>query len=240
MKKLLLFASSTLLLLSSATASQAITGSCHAKQGEVSIFAVSDSTRAKMEIKKMEIKKSDAATPQKMEVKKAEPKKVEQVDKNKIKSLNPKAELTFEESETLPINNKATNEVKNTSIDEIKATAKSESNIKTLAVKEIIPAVSYPYYPGGNIAVREFVRKNQQYPPECKPERLRGRVEVMIAIAPDGTPHSATISKSSGNVHMDAEALRIAELMPKWQPAPESEDPQGIDYVIFVNFRPGR
>ena len=240
MKKLLLFASSTLLLLSSATASQAITGSCHAKQDEVSIFAVSDSTRAKMEIKKMEIKKSDAATPQKMEVKKAEPKKVEQVDKNKIKSLNPKAELTFEESETLPINNKATNEVKNTSIDEIKATAKSESNIKTLAVKEIIPAVSYPYYPGGNIAVREFVRKNQQYPPECKPERLRGRVEVMIAIAPDGTPHSATISKSSGNVHMDAEALRIAELMPKWQPAPESEDPQGIDYVIFVNFRPGR
>ena len=84
------------------------------------------------------------------------------------------------------------------------------------------------------------MRQNQQYPPECKRERLRGRVEVMIAIAPDGTPHSATISKSSGNIHMDAEALRIAELMPKWQPAPESEDPQAIDYIIFVNFRPGR
>ena len=119
-----------------------------------------------------------------------------------------------------------------------KGLAKKEN---TNAVKkDAIPAVSYPFYPGGNIAIREFVRQNQQYPPECKRERLRGRVEVMIAIAPDGTPHSATISKSSGNVHMDAEALRIAELMPKWQPAPESEDPQGIDYVIFVNFRPGR
>lgn len=124
------------------------------------------------------------------------------------------------------------------SADELKEAAKRD--IKNSPKKPEEPTVSFPYYPGGNIAIREFVRKNQQYPPECKRERLRGRVEVMIAIAPDGTPHSPTISKSSGNVHMDAEALRIAELMPKWNPAPESDDPQGIDYVIFVNFRPGR
>ena len=127
---------------------------------------------------------------------------------------------------------------KKTTAEEMKNMAKRDkANSKD---KQQIPTVSYPYYTGGNIAIREFVRQNQQYPPECKRERLRGRVEVMIAIAPDGTPHSATISKSSGNVHMDAEALRIAELMPKWNPAPESDDPQGIDYVIFVNFRPGR
>ena len=102
------------------------------------------------------------------------------------------------------------------------------------------PAVSFPTYPGGNIAVRGFVRKTQVYPQECKRERLRGRVEVLISIAPDGTPHSATISKSSGNVHFDAEALRVAELMPKWTPAVESDDPQGIDYILYFNFRPGR
>lgn len=127
---------------------------------------------------------------------------------------------------------------KKSTAEEMKNMAKRESG--NAVKKEVTPAVSYPYYPGGNVAIREFVRRNQQYPLECKRERLRGRVEVMIAIAPDGTPHSATISKSSGNIHMDAEALRIAELMPKWQPAPDSEDPQGIDYIIFVNFRPGR
>ena len=205
----------------------------------MSDFAPMDSTKTKMEIKKMEIKKNDDASLE-LEVKKTEPKKMEQADKNNIKSLDSKAEFILEDSKPLRVEKKAANESKSTSIDEIKATAKSESKVKAMPVKEIIPAVSYPYYPGGNIAIREFVRKNQQYPPECKRERLRGRVEVMIAIAPDGTPHSATISKSSGNVHMDAEALRIAELMPKWNAAPESEDPQGIDYVIFVNFRPGR
>ena len=126
------------------------------------------------------------------------------------------------------------------SAEEIKEVAKREKENRKPEKQPERPSVSYPYYPGGNIAVREFVRKNIHYPEECKRERLTGRVEVLIAIAPDGTPHSATISKSSGNVHMDAEALRIAELMPKWQPAEESDDPQELDYVIYVNFRPGR
>ena len=126
------------------------------------------------------------------------------------------------------------------SAEEIKEVAKREKENRKPEKQPQRPSVSYPYYPGGNIAVREFVRKNIHYPEECKRERLTGRVEVLIAIAPDGTPHSATISKSSGNVHMDAEALRIAELMPKWQPAEESDDPQELDYVIYVNFRPGR
>ena len=186
----------------------------------------SDSTQAVMGIKKMEMKTADK--PAGME--KTEPKKTEKprVEKNEIKpDVTP-----IVESAPLATESRSTAE-------EMKNMAKRESG-NTAAKKDVTPAVSYPYYPGGNIAIREWVRKNQQYPPECKRERLRGRVEVMVAIAPDGTPHSATISKSSGNVHMDAEALRIAEMMPKWQPAPESDDPQGIDYVIFVNFRPGR
>ena len=240
MKKLLLFASSLLLSLGNATAMPDFSDEIHCRHDGVSDFAPMDSTRTKLDIKKMEIKKSDTTQPQAKEVKNTTTEKVEKVDKGNLKPLDSKAEINLKESKPLPAQEKNASEGKSTSIDEIKATAKSDSKAKTPAAKETIPAVSYPYYPGGNIAIREFVRKNQQYPPECKRERLRGRVEVMIAIAPDGTPHSATISKSSGNVHMDAEALRIAELMPRWNAAPESEDPQGIDYVIFVNFRPGR
>ena len=197
-----------------------------AAAGVKTVTLPSDSTHTRMGINKMELKTADK--PAGME--KTEPKKAEKprVEKNEIKpDVTP-----IVESAPFATEGRSTAE-------EMKNMAKRESG-STAAKKSVTPAVSYPYYPGGNIAIREWVRKNQQYPPECKRERLRGRVEVMIAIAPDGTPHSATISKSSGNVHMDAEALRIAEMMPKWQPAPESDDPQGIDYIIFVNFRPGR
>ena len=187
----------------------------------IGVTMPADSARAQMQIKQVS-KSSDITNPTSADKKpafKSIEKETPKIDKSDISLGN--AEIK-----------------KKITAEEMKSLAKKEN---TNAVKkDAIPAVSYPFYPGGNIAIREFVRQNQQYPPECKRERLRGRVEVMIAIAPDGTPHSATISKSSGNIHMDAEALRIAELMPKWQPAPESKDPQAIDYIIFVNFRPGR
>ena len=197
-----------------------------AAAGVKTVTLPSDSTHTKMGIKKMELNTFDKT----IDIENAEPKKAE---KPKLEKKEIKANVApVVENAPLATESRSTAE-------EMKNMAKRESG-STAAKKSVTPAVSYPYYPGGNIAIREWVRKNQQYPPECKRERLRGRVEVMIAIAPDGTPHSATISKSSGNVHMDAEALRIAEMMPKWQPAPESEEPQGIDYIIFVNFRPGR
>ena len=180
-----------------------------------------------MEIKKMDFKASGNKPIEKSAKKEIKPVKKElKVDKFEI------------DNDITPISDKPAGIEKRSSVEEIKNTA-IKSN-RASAKKVSRPAVSYPSYPGGNVAIRDFVRKNQQYPQECKRERLRGRVEVIIAIAPDGTPHSATISKSSGNVYMDAEALRIAELMPKWDPAPESDDPQSLEYIIFVNFRPGR
>ena len=181
-----------------------------------------DSTRMRMEIKRADLNKAGSVDvpPLKVQEKRADVK----LDKTEIKAA------TTVEKPMVAVGKNSAEEMKNM--------AKRES--KKSAGQSETPTVSYPYYPGGNIAIREFVRQTRRYPEECKRERLTGRVEVLIAIAPDGTPHSATISKSSGNVHMDAEALRVAELMPKWQPAAESDDPQGIDYVIYVNFRPGR
>ena len=184
--------------------------------------APQDSTRTRMEIKRADTSKASSAalSPLKVQEKRADVK----LDKTEIKAA------TTAEKPMVAVGKNSAEEMKNMAKRESRKPAKEPET----------PAVSYPYYPGGNIAIREFVRNTRRYPEECKRERLTGRVEVLIAIAPDGTPHSATISKSSGNVHMDAEALRVAELMPKWQPAAESDDPQGIDYVIYVNFRPGR
>ena len=198
-----------------------------------------DSTRTKIELKKIDSKNATGITTKSTE----KPKEIKAEEKRSETVAKAKPELDVPiKAETKPAQT-AGNSMKAESratAEEIKEMAKMERESKKPEKESGTPTVSYPYYPGGNIAVREFVRKNMRYPEECKRERLTGRVEVLIAIAPDGTPHSATISKSSGNVHMDAEALRIAELMPKWQPAEESDDPQGLDYVIYVNFRPGR
>ncbi len=226
MKKLLLL---TGILLCSGNASFASTGecpSCYATGlctvARAHTTAVpQDTVKKKLQLKRVELKKAD---------------ELELISPTDEGTLLNKEEIKLDK-ENIKVKTPPTIENKN-SAEEMKSMAKRD-NVNTKK-KPTKPSVSYPSYPGGNFAIREFVRKNQQYPEECKRERARGRVEVIIAIAPDGTPHSATISKSSGNVYMDAEALRIAELMPKWTPAGESDDPQGTECVIFVNFRPGR
>ena len=232
MKKLLLLTgillcSATGYATTDATPTGCVTGVC-----EIEHFLPQDSVKKRVPIKKtglkkVELKKSDNL--ELVDLKDEGKKPIDgelKIDKEDIKANNSPA---IEKPKF--VENKSTAE-------EMKSMAKRESNNAKKSPTK--PAVSYPSYPGGNYAIREFVRKHQQYPEECKRERLRGRVEVIIAIAPDGTPHSAAISKSSGNVYMDAEALRIADLMPKWTPAGESDDPQGTECVIFVNFRPGR
>lgn len=193
----------------------------------------SDSIRQKMEIKKMELKKAELVAPAELNV------------ENK-KSIQPKAalnkELMLKDDTAEPVLEKPSGSEKRTSVEEMKEAAKRDNKSRNTVkkVNNAKPAFSYPSFPGGNIAVRNFVRKNQRYPEECKSERQRGRVEVTITIAPDGKPHSATITKSSGNEYMDAEAMRVAKLMPKWTPAADSEEPRELKHTIFVNFRPGR
>ena len=135
---------------------------------------------------------------------------------------------------------------KRASAQELKEKAISESKKKgnTSNKKKpddsSLPEFSYPTYPGGNVAIRSFIKKEQRYPEECKRERLRGRVEVTATIAPDGTIHDIGISESSGNEHMDAEALRVAYLVPRWTPAAKSKDRRDLRYTMFFVFRPGR
>ena len=217
---------------------------CYATAGVSFTSLMSDSTQTKKGTKKVELKINDASAAKKVgskktETKKATPQKLKQTEKSDNKES--KEKTTSKESLASPTSGTPkSNAEKSVSIEELKASAKKDTKAKSLKKTNNTPTVSYPYYTGGNIAIREFIRKHQRYPEECKSERLRGRVEVTMTISWDGTPHSPKITKSSGNEYMDAEAMRIAEMMPGWNPAAESDSPQDIQYTIFVNFRPGR
>ena len=217
---------------------------CYATAGVSFASLQSDSTQTNKATKKVELKINDTSAAKKVgskktETKKATPQKLKQTGENDV--IESKAKTTSEAKASISMPNKPTSDIaKSASIDELKAASKKSYKIKSCKEVKKTKAVSHPYYPGGNVAIREFIRKHQRYPAECKSERLRGRVEVSMTIDWDGTPHSPRITKSSGNEHMDAEALRVADMMPGWNPAEESDDPQGIEYTIFVNFRPGR
>ena len=111
---------------------------------------------------------------------------------------------------------------------------------KNVVEEKESPAERIATFPGGEKAFREYIRQNTRYPDECKELRLSGKAIVVVTIMPDGTHTGARISRSSGNRHMDAEALRVVGQMPGWTPAKDTKNGKEFTTHIPVNFRPGR
>ena len=74
-----------------------------------------------------------------------------------------------------------------------------------------------PEFPGGESARRKFLIENVNYPREAKKNNQQGRVMVGFVVEKDGRLTNFTIQESATPL-LDAEALRVAKLMPKWIP----------------------
>ena len=93
-----------------------------------------------------------------------------------------------------------------------------------------------PRFPGGIEGLMQFLSDNVKYPPECVKDSIGGRVVVSFVVEKDGTITEPKVVKS---VHplLDAEALRVVGLMPKWQPGMMNGERRRMKYTIPVNFK---
>lgn len=83
-------------------------------------------------------------------------------------------------------------------------------------------------FPGGNKVLKEWIKNNLQYPIECVENKIEGRAVVRFAVKKDGSIDNVELSKSSGNILLDQEALRlINEDMPQWVPATQFSEEEG-------------
>lgn len=75
-----------------------------------------------------------------------------------------------------------------------------------------------PNFPGGKDKLAEFVNKNISFPESAYVNGILDMdAVVQLTIAKDGVVKDARIVKSSGQV-LDAEALRVARMLPKFHP----------------------
>lgn len=89
--------------------------------------------------------------------------------------------------------------------------AGQEQPIKFTVVQKI------PEFPGGWSAFMQWLTKNLKYPESARKNRVQGTVVVSFIVNKDGSIASAKVSTSADPV-LDAEALRVMKMMPKWKP----------------------
>ena len=88
-----------------------------------------------------------------------------------------------------------------------------------------------PKYPGGMNECMKIMAKQIQYPREAMIKKIQGQVHVRLLIDEEGSVAEVKVTKS---VHplLDKEAIRVASLLQKFEPAMF----QGKPVCAFVNF----
>ena len=93
-----------------------------------------------------------------------------------------------------------------------------------------------PEFPGGAAALLEFLRKNVNYPTQCRENRVEGRVLVSFIVEKDGSITNPFITLGADPL-LDAEALRVVSLMPNWKPGYQRGEAVRVQYTVPINFR---
>lgn len=91
-------------------------------------------------------------------------------------------------------------------------------------------------YPGGPMAMMEFIRKNIMYPELAKDAGVQGKVICNFTIGKDGEVSDVKIMKGIG-YGCDEEAMRVVRMMPSWKPARMNGQPVETHMNLPVDFK---
>lgn len=93
-----------------------------------------------------------------------------------------------------------------------------------------------PEFPGGPAKLNAYLSQSIRHPQEVQKYGFKGRAICQFIVEKDGTITNAEVVRSSGNMVLDHEALRVIKGMPKWKPGYQHGKPVRVKYTIPVNF----
>ena len=93
-----------------------------------------------------------------------------------------------------------------------------------------------PEYPGGMGELMKFLSRNIKYPAAAQQARVQGKVVVEFLVGTDGSISDIKV-KRSVNPELDAEAVRVIGLMPKWRPGEQRGKAVDVRYELPITFR---
>lgn len=133
---------------------------------------------------------------------------------------------------------------KNDAVDEAKALLRKEGVQKLDVKKEsandndsIYNVVSEnASFPGGDVALSDWMRKNMKYPEECRKQGIQGRVVISFVVNKDGSIVDLETVRSP-HPALAEEGLRVVKSMPKWEPAKENGKVVRSRFNIPIMFR---
>ena len=92
-----------------------------------------------------------------------------------------------------------------------------------------------PEFPGGNVGLKKFIKKNVKYPAISKEYNITGKVYVSFIVDKQGNVSNAKIVKGVSK-ELDDEALRVVSLLPKYKSGKQRGKTVRVMLTIPINF----
>lgn len=92
-----------------------------------------------------------------------------------------------------------------------------------------------PQFPGGDIALKNFISNNVKYPVDAVNRKIQGTVILNFIVEKDGSIRRVIISKAVDPV-LDFEAVRVISSMPHWKAASMRGKPIATMVVVPILF----
>lgn len=93
-----------------------------------------------------------------------------------------------------------------------------------------------PEYPGGTSKLYSYLAKHIKYPAQAKKDKIEGKVFLAFNVEQDGTLSDLQVTKGLSK-ETDAEALRVMQSAPRWNPAIDADGhPVKVKYQMAINF----
>jgi protein TonB len=92
-----------------------------------------------------------------------------------------------------------------------------------------------PEFPGGDLGLMKFIQKNVRYPAIAKEYNITGKVYVSFIVDKQGSVTNVKIVRGVDK-NLDAEALRVVSLLPKYKPGKQRGKAVRVMFTIPINF----
>jgi protein TonB len=94
-----------------------------------------------------------------------------------------------------------------------------------------------PQFPGGVIAMQEYIKTNMRYPKDHSVRSASGSIMIYVIITKEGFVRDVKVIKGI-QPELDAEAVRVVRAMPQWKPALRGNHPVNVKCIIPIKVSP--
>ncbi len=115
-------------------------------------------------------------------------------------------------------------------VSPINLLAQKADKLKVVDIPEVVPS-----FPGGQAAMYKFLQNNIKYPMEAQRKNIQGRVVTQFIINDKGQVIDPVVVRSVDPL-LDAEALRVISIMPKWYPGKVKNRTVNVRYTLPIDF----